>query len=178
MRKFDQVTSLEENKAFMEQAVSTVRSWIDENQWKSDKIFESEEAVFEMTFNLQTGIHRVRISIESIPRELKAEVVIPVIVEPKYSYIVCEEIVKKNFNRRFGAFQYDMISGNLIYRYSVLVEAQITEDMLDWAMAIIVSTATQEAQDIRRYSVGRLKDKEKAEVLSKITILARDLTEE
>ena len=100
------------------------------------------------------------------------------IVESKYSYIVCEEIVKRNFNRRFGALQYDMISGDLIYRYSVMVEDQITENMLDWAMAIIISTATQEASDIRRYSVGRLKDKEKAEVLGKITSLVKDLTEE
>ena len=50
--------------------------------------------------------------------------------------------------------------------------------MLDWAMAIIISTATQETLYIRRYSVGRLKDKEKAEVLSKITSLVKDLTEE
>ena len=45
-------------------------------------------------------------------------------------------------------------------------------------MVIIIFTATQEAFDIRRYSVGRLKDKEKAEVLSKITSLVKDLTEE
>ncbi len=50
--------------------------------------------------------------------------------------------------------------------------------MLDWAMAIIISTATPETLYIRRYSVGRLKDKEKAEVLSKITSLVKDLTEE
>lgn len=50
--------------------------------------------------------------------------------------------------------------------------------MLDWAMAIIISTATQETLYIRRYSVDRLKDKEKAEVLSKITSLVKDLTEE
>ena len=59
-----------------------------------------------------------------------------------------------------------------------MVDDQITENMLDWAMAIIISTATQEAFDIRRYRVGRSKDKEKAEVLSKITSLVKDLTEE
>lgn len=179
MGKFDQVASSEENKVFMDQAVSTVRDWIAENQWKSDETsLSEEETLFEMAFNLENGIYRARINIESIPRELKAEVVISVIVESKYSYIVCEEIVKRNFNRRFGAFQYDVISGDLIYRYSVMVEDQITENMLDWAMAIIISTATQEASDIRRYSVGRLKDKEKAEVLGKITSLVKDLTEE
>ena len=100
-----------------------MRDWIAENQWKSDKTYlREEETLFEMVFNLENGIYRVRINIESIPRELKAEVVIPVILESKYSYIVCEEIVKRNFNRRFCAFQYDMISGNLIYRYSVMVD--------------------------------------------------------
>ena len=76
MGKFDQVASSEENKVFMDQAVSTVRDWIAENQWKSDETsLSEEETLFEMAFNLENGIYRVRINIESIPRELKAEVV-------------------------------------------------------------------------------------------------------
>lgn len=43
MGKFDQVASSEETKAFMDQAVSTVRDWIAENQWKSDETSLSEE---------------------------------------------------------------------------------------------------------------------------------------
>lgn len=115
------VNPREDSQEFMETASDAVAAFFDQHSWHYSKIISRPELVmYQLEFSLQKCSLTMKVCVEASPRVCRIDAVLPITADKTYEYLLCEAIVKINYDKRFGAFHYDESDGEVSYRYSFL----------------------------------------------------------
>ena len=87
-------------------------------------------------------------------------------------------MAKENYSKRFGSLKYDERDGEISFEYSYPIGHGVYQDDLDRVFHAVVSSAAGAYEMIRKYCVGKFKNKEINEILQKVNALVSDLSDE
>ena len=77
------------------------------------------------------------------------------------SDILCQKLAAENYQRRYGALQYDASDNELSYRYSFSVKHGLYEDDFRGAFLAVVASAHASYDVVKQYAVGRFRRAER-----------------
>lgn len=174
----DPVVLDDNGKEYMGSATSTVKEFLDENNWHySTRELRSDLILYELGFAIKGVSLRVRIHVEANPNACRIDAVLPISADSTYEYPLCKVLAKENFPKRFGSFKYDERDGEITYEYSFLARHGIFKDDLDTYFHAVVSSAVSCYNEIRKCCVGRFKGKEVTDILKKVNDLVSEISE-
>jgi hypothetical protein len=177
----DEIVELsEEDKARLAKAVSEVRKYLDEDDWRytEHRPNRPDIVVFEMGYTVDKCSLRLRIQIETNPDLCRFYVTLPITADPTFEYPLCKAIAAKNYNTALGALQYDEDDGEVSFKYAFPIMFGIHKDEFMRMLAYVTQTAAKSYDDIRRICVGRFKSREINEILKKVEVLITDINNE
>lgn len=168
-----------ETSEYMESATSAVKAFFEEEGWRySERLSQSDVVIYELGFNLENCVLRVRVHVEAFPQVCRVEAILPITADATFDYPLCKVLAKENYPRRFGALQYDERDGEVSYRYSFPIGHGVYKDDLKRIILAVANSASDSYDVVRRYCVGRYKKKEINEILVKVNALVNDLSDD
>ena len=117
----------------------------------------------------------MRVYLEDDPRVCRIDAVYPFLAEPEFAYPLCEQMVKENYPRRYGALQYDGSDGELSYQYTFLITHGLYKDDFRTAFMAVVASANDSFDVVKQYAVGRFRRVDRDEIICKAQRLIIDL---
>lgn len=157
----------EEEIMHRDHVIAAVKEHFDEKGMLYSTLNVSEgNECFELGVRFRGGNFRARVLIEAKRKVCRIDVIYPVTAEPEYSYALCKKIAEKNYPRRFGALQYDTRDGEISYRYSFPTHPQFSKNDFEDIFPLIVVSAAESYETIRKYCVGMFKPLERHEIIN------------
>lgn len=171
--------SCDDSQEFMETATAAVTAFFDKRGWRYSKFISRPDiVVYQLGFNLQNCNLNMRVYIEESPRACRIDAILPITADKTYEYLLCEAIVKINYDKRFGAFYYDESTGEVSYRYSFPIAHGVYMDELEQVFSAVQHTAAANYAEIVKHCVGKYKIKEITDILKKTDALVTDLNDD
>lgn len=170
----------EESAAFMAEAVAVVEEALDDQELHySSRALRSDLTIFQLDCRVNGVNLRMNVYVEDDPRNCRIKAVLPFTADPLYAYPLCRALITANYPKRYGCFQYDEKDGEICYEYSYpITHGIVKSDFLRMFRVVISSAVDNDAYPIiKKYSVGKFKNAEKEEILSKINDMVEDMTE-
>lgn len=176
---FTDVNPHEDSQEFMETAADAVKAFFDQHSWHYSKVISRPELVmYQLEFSLQKCSLTMKVCVEAPPRVCRIDAVLPITADKTYEYLLCEAIVKINYDKRFGAFHYDESDGEVSYRYSFPIAHGVYMDELEQVFSAVQHTAASNYAEILKHCVGKYKIKELTDILKKTDALVTDLNDD
>lgn len=173
------VNPREDSQEFMESASDAVAAFFDQHSWHYSKVISRPELVmYQLEFSLQKCSLTMKVCVEASPRVCRIDAVLPITADKTYEYLLCEAIVKINYDKRFGAFHYDESDGEVSYRYSFPIAHGVYMDELEQVFLAVQHTAASNYAEILKHCVGKYKIKELSDILKKTDALVADLNDD
>lgn len=176
----DEEIELDEDQAeYMKQSIETVKEIFEEEGWHfSERSLRADLQVFEAGFGGSNCRIRMKVTVEANPDVCRFQAILPITAESIYAYPLCEEIVRFNYPKRFGALQYDERDGEICYEYSYPIGHGINKEEFKTLFLAVISSADDSYETMRKCCVGKFKRKEVREILLKVNDLVNDLNED
>lgn len=157
--------------------VRQVISFLDGNHWTYQKENGWPEGihVFELSFRVEGMAVKMKVKIDE---ERKACVItgfFPILVDPVYSYPLCQLIAKENRSKLFGALMYDERNGELTYEYTYPASRGIDNEEFEKMFYIVLKMVSDEYKVLRGCCQGRFTKQEVSEIAKKIQGLVNDI---
>lgn len=130
---------------------------------------------FEMGVTTDSKSFRIQIYLEDQPRVCRIDAVYPFQAEPEFVYPLCEQMVKQNYPKRYGALQYDELDGELSYQYTFLTTHGLNKDDFRTAFMAVVASANDSFDVVKQYAVGRFRRVDRDEIICKAQRLIIEL---
>lgn len=174
----DEISVSDEDKEALESAAESVRAVMARKKWKySESKIRADYVKFELNFNCDSCKIKMRVYVETNPNACRIDAILPITGDQIYEYPLCKLLVKENYSRRYGAFQYDERDGEITYRYSFSTQAGLDGTVFEKAFIAVLNTADDCFPKIRRCAVGRFTSAETDEIINKVNALITDLDE-
>lgn len=165
-----------EDKTPLQTAAESVREVMARKKWKySESELRSDIIKFELNFNCDNCRIKMRVYVETNPNVCRIDALLPIVADPIYEYPLCKLLVKENYSRRYGAFQYDESDGELTYRYSFSTQCGLFGEVFEKAFLAVLNTADDCFPQIRKYAVGKFTNSETKDILEKLNVLITDI---
>ena len=107
----------EGDKTFLKNSIDVLRGFLKENNLSFEVSTSGTEAkVISFKMMINNVMTNVYVAIYIQPRMCRMEFKIPFMIDTSRATDMCMKIMKYNYSRRFGSFQYDESDGDLCYR--------------------------------------------------------------
>ena len=169
---------------------------VEEEAWDEDmrenmalirSVFEDMEVRYR-EFTPQSGVYafelglttdgkklQLKIYLEEDPRVCRIDAVYPFQADPEFAYPLCAKLAAENYNRRYGALQYDASDNELSYRYSFPIRHGMHEDDFRSAFMAVLASAHASYDVVKQCAVGRFRRAEREEIICKAQKLIIEL---
>lgn len=107
----------------------------------------------------------MKVYLEEDPKVCRIDAVYPFQAEPEFVYPLCQKLVAENYQRRYGALQYDASDNELSYCYSFSVKHGLYEDDFRNAFMAVLVSAHASYDVVKQYAVGRFRRAEREEII-------------
>ena len=107
----------------------------------------------------------MKVYLEEDPKVCRIDAVYPFQAEPEFVYPLCVKLAAENYNRRYGALQYDASDNELSYRYSFSVKHGLYEDDFRNAFMAVLISAHESYDMVKQYAVGRFRRADREEII-------------
>lgn len=162
--------------ADMEENIDAVRSVLgDMNLHYRDYVYQKGVHAFELGVRAEGNVLKMKVYLEASPRVCRIDAIYPFQPDPIFTYPLCEQIVKENYRRRFGALQYDARDGELSYRYSYPIIDGLNQKQFRTLFLTVAASAKESFEIMRQYSAGRFRKDVRQEVTCKAQRLIIEL---
>lgn len=158
-----------QNEDFLERASAKVRDVFKKEKWQyNEENPEQDMKVFELGFMIEDCNLRMKVFIESEPKVCRVEAILPITAGSVYDYVLCREMAKENYPRRFGALHYDARDGELSFRYSYLIDKYFDPDDFRTVFLSVAGSAVDGYYLLSRYAVGSFDRQEISRILDRV----------
>lgn len=169
---------------------------VDEQAWDEDmrenmalirSVFEDMEVRYR-EFTPQSGVYafelglttdgkklQLKVYLEEDPKVCRIDAVYPFQADPEFVYPLCVKLATENYNRRYGALQYDASDNELSYRYSFPIRHGMHEDDFRSAFMAVLASAHASYDVVKQCAVGRFRRAEREEIICKAQKLIIEL---
>ncbi|MBQ7000878.1 MAG: hypothetical protein IJN67_07515, partial [Oscillospiraceae bacterium] len=136
-----------------------------------------QQGVYAFELGLTTDGKKLnmKVYLEEDPKVCRIDAVYPFQAEPEFVYPLCVKLAAENYNRRYGALQYDASDNELSYRYSFPVKHGLYEDDFRSAFLAVVASAHASYDVVKQYAVGRFRRADREEIICKAQKLIIEL---
>ena len=117
----------------------------------------------------------MKVYLEEDPKVCRIDAVYPFQAEPEFVYPLCVKLAAENYNRRYGALQYDASDNELSCRYSFSVKHGLHEDDFRTAFLAVVVSAHESYDAVKQYAVGRFRRGDREEIICRAQKLIIEL---
>ena len=173
----DEIVLSDEDKLRMAENVATVKEFLeDEGYHFSTRSTRPDIMHFYLGLKKDGVVYKAKITVESAPDVCRVSVILPVVADPIYAYLLCLAIANENCNSKIGTFKYDESDGEVTFDYSFRANHGINKDDLYVYFYIAVKSAIRYYNKIRKYCIGEIRGNEIDEILEKLRDLAKALS--
>jgi len=136
-----------------------------------------QQGVYAFELGLTTDGKKLnmKVYLEEDPKVCRIDAVYPFQAEPEFVYPLCLKLAAENYQRRYGALQYDASDNELSYRYSFSVKHGLYEDDFRGAFLAVVASAHASYDVVKQYAVGRFRRADREEIICKAQKLIIEL---
>jgi len=126
-----------------------------------------QQGVYAFELGLTTDGKKLnmKVYLEEDPKVCRIDAVYPFQAEPEFVYPLCVKLAAENYNRRYGALQYDASDNELSYRYSFSVKHGLYEDNFRTAFMAVLVSANASYDMVKQYAVGRFRHADREEII-------------
>lgn len=136
-----------------------------------------QQGVYAFELGLTTDGKKLnmKVYLEEDPKVCRIDALYPFQAEPEFAYPLCAKLAAENYNRRYGALQYDASDNELSYRYSFSVKHGLHEDDFRTAFMAVLVSAHESYDVVKQYAVGRFHRADREEIICKAQKLIIEL---
>lgn len=129
--------------------------------------YSPQSGVYAFELGLTTDGKKLnmKVYLEEDPKVCRIDAVYPFQAEPEFVYPLCVKLAAENYNRRYGALQYDASDNELSYRYSFSVKHGLYEDDFRTAFMAVLVSANASYDVVKQYAVGRFRRADREEII-------------
>ena len=168
----------DKDKEIKDNAVSTVKEFMDENHWRYRvEDIREDLTVFDLGFITKGVTLRAKVFVEANPLVCRINASLPITCDPKFALPVAKVLNDVNFPRRFGCMKLDSRDGEISYEHSFLIRSGLHKPDLKTYFHAVINSATIDFDKIRRYCVGKFKNPEVDELINNISELVDEINE-
>lgn len=139
--------------------------------------FTPQSGVYAFELGLTTDGKKLQLKVylEEDPKVCRIDAVYPFQADPEFVYPLCVKLATENYNRRYGALQYDASDNELSYRYSFPIRHGMHEDDFRSAFMAVLASAHASYDVVKQCAVGRFRRAEREEIICKAQKLIIEL---
>lgn len=168
----------DEDRASLVAAAVEVEKVFKNKGWKYSKTeLRADIVKFELGFSMKDCNVKMRVYVETDPNVCRVDAILPITADPIYEYPLCKLLMKENYARRYGAFQYDESDGEITYRYSFSTQCGLFPEVFEKAFLAVANAADNCFLKIRKCAVGKFSSKDAQDIRRKVNDLINDIDE-
>lgn len=142
----------EEDKTFFKSSIDVLMDFLKESKIAFQVTTSGTEAkIFNFKMLINNQVTAVYVAFESQPKTCRIELKIPYTIDKNKANALCAELIRYNYGRRFGAFQYNEIDGDLCYRMAFPCTEGLKKEDFITAFIPSMNAVSKYMDDLKRF---------------------------